>query len=175
MISGREGETFRAFFHVRSVRRLGMSLAVVHGGTMTKAEYEVEPLGETTGICECCGAARRAIWGVVHAAGAETVASYFVTWVPGVGLAAHAAHMDLIVGAWGEGTGASDRVAVSLQYGHSAEGAELRVIGSADRKIAKNPLVGVALGPDDVMGSPLATTAFGVFDAVMAQDARFSG
>lgn len=138
------------------------------------AQYDVEPLGETAGVCECCGAARRAIWGLVHATGAETVATYFATWVPEAGLAAHPAHLDLILGAWGEGTGAPDRVAVSLQYRHSAAGAELRVIEAAGRKIAKNPLVGVALGPDDVMGSPLATTAFGVFDAVMAQDARFT-
>lgn len=141
---------------------------------MTNQAYEVEPLGQTTGSCECCGAARRAIWGVVHAAGAETVASYFVTWVPEQALSAHPAHMDLILGAWGEGTGAAERVAVSLLFQHGADGAELRVIDAGNRKIAKNPLVGVALGPEDVMGSPLAKTAFGVFDAVMAQDGRFA-
>lgn len=149
-------------------------MAKLLGVGVTKSEFDVEPLGETFGVCECCGAARRAIWGVVHAAGAETVASYFVTWVPDVSLSKHAAHMDLIVGAWGEGTGAQDRVAVSLQYRHGGQGVELAVIPSAGRKIAKNPLVGVALGPDDVMGSPLASTAFGIFDAVMGQDMRFA-
>jgi hypothetical protein len=146
---------------------------------MTVENYEVEALGQTIGACECCGAERRAIWGVVHVAGAETVASYFVTWVPGKALAEHAAHMDLILGAWGEGTGAGERVAVSLVYSAEAQDSEMararrvQVIDAASRKIAKNPLVGAALGPDDVMGSPLAKTAFGIFDAVMTQDARF--
>ena len=145
---------------------------------MTVENYDVEALGQTMGVCECCGAARRAIWGVVHLAEAETVASYFVTWVPERTLAEHAAHMDLIVGAWGEGTGAAERVAVSLVYREEADSAEkgarrVQVIDAASRKIAKNPLVGVALGPDDVMGSPVANTAFGVFDAVVTQDARF--
>ncbi len=142
---------------------------------MTVENYEVEALGQTMGACECCGAARRAIWGVVHLAGAETVASYFVTWVPGKALAEHAAHMDLIVGAWGEGTGAAERVAVSLVYSEEAGARRVQVTDAANRKIAKNPLVGVALGPDDVMGSPVAKTAFGIFDAVVSQDARFEG
>jgi|GEM_PF-2326325 len=141
---------------------------------MTVETYEVEPLGETMGACECCGVARRAIWGVVHLASAETVASYFVTWIPGKALAEHAAHMDMIVGAWGVGTGADERVAVSLRYGEEAGARRVQVIDAASRKIAKNPLVGAALGPDDVMGSPVANTAFGIFDAVLTKDARFA-
>jgi len=146
---------------------------------MAVESYEVEALGETMGACECCGAARRAIWGVVHLAGAETVASYFVTWVPERALAEHAAHMDMIVGAWGEGTGAAERVAVSLVYREEAGSGEMgarrvQVVDAGSRKIAQNPLVGAALGPDDVIGSPVATTAFGIFDAVVTQDARFA-
>lgn len=86
------------------------------------ADYEVEPLGETAGRCECCAAVTRSVWGVVHLAGAETVASYFVTWTPEAALDAHPANMDIILGAWGEGTGAADRVGVSLLYAAGAAG-----------------------------------------------------
>lgn len=136
-------------------------------------EYEVEPLGETAGRCDCCAAITRSIWGVMHLAGAETVASYFVTWTPGVALAVHPANMDIILGAWGEGTGAADRVGVSLLYTQSAAGPAVAVIDAGPRKFAKNTLVGAALGPDEVIGTPLAARVFGIFDAVFAQDRRF--
>jgi hypothetical protein len=140
---------------------------------MADVAYEVEPLGEKTGDCACCGKVTRAIWGIIHAEGAETVASYFVNWTVGADLADHPANMDLIIGAWGEGTGAPDRVAVSLLYSVVETGPAVMVIDAGGRNIAKNPLVGAALGRDEVVGTPVAPLAFGLFDAVFLQDARF--
>lgn len=136
-------------------------------------EYDVEAMGEAVGRCACCGAVSRSIWGVVHLVGAETVASYFATWTPGAVLAAHPVNMDVILGAWGEGTGAADRVGVSLLYAEAGGGPALTVIDAKSGKLAKNPLVGAALGRDEVMDTPVAGTVFGIFDAVVAQDARF--
>lgn len=48
------------------------------------------------------------------------------------------------------------------------------MIDAAPRKFAKNPLVGAALGRDEVVGTPLADSVFGIFDAVLLQDARFT-
>jgi hypothetical protein len=138
------------------------------------ADYEIEPMGETAGQCDCCGAVTRSIWGVAHLVGAETVASYFVIWVPGETLAAHPANMDIILGAWGEGTGAADRVEVSLLCAQGETGPEVTVIDAASRKFAKNPLLGAALGRDEVIGSPLASSVLGIFDAISVQDARFT-
>lgn len=138
------------------------------------AEYEVEPLGETAGLCDCCTAATRSVWGVVHLAGAETVASYFVTWAPETVPTAHPANVDMILGAWGEGSGAADRVGVSLLRTPSATGPAVKVIDAAPRKFAKNTLVGAALGPEEVIGTPLAENVFGIFEAVFAQDRRLA-
>lgn len=140
---------------------------------MAVVEYEVEPMGAAEGLCACCGAASRAIWGVVHLQGAETVASYFVNWTPGAALAAHPANMDIILGAWGEGTGAADRVGVSLLYSEGENGPGVQVIDARSRKFAKNPLLGAALGRDEVMDTPVAQSVFGIFDAVFLQDPRF--
>jgi hypothetical protein len=140
---------------------------------MTVAEYEVEAMGEAAGQCECCGKPSQSIWGVVHRAGAESVASYFLQWTPGADLAAHPANLDMIIGAWGEGTGAADRVAVSMLYGEGEAGPAVMVIDAKPRRIAKNPLVGAALERDEVIGTPMAKAVFDIFDAVFAQDARF--
>jgi hypothetical protein len=131
-------------------------------------------LGEKSGDCACCSKTTRAIWGIVHAERAETVASYFVNWTMGADLADHPANMDLIIGAWGEGTGAPDRVAVSLLYSVGEAGPAVTVLDASGRNIARNPLVGAALGRDEVVGTSVATLAFGLFDAVISQDARFA-
>lgn len=140
---------------------------------MIKTEYEVEPLGQTEGHCECCATTSRTIWGFVHVRGAETVASYTVSWTLGRTLAEHPVNMDIILGAWGEGTGAADRVGVSLLYSEGSTGPGVMVIDAAPRPMAKNPLVGAALGRDEVIGTAVAKTAFDLFDAVLLQDARF--
>ncbi len=140
---------------------------------MTAAEYEVEPMGEAAGHCDCCAKTSRSIWGVVHRSGAETVASYVLQWTPGADLAAHPANLDLILGAWGEGTGAADRVAIALQYGDGVNGPGVSAIDAKPRRIARNPLVGAALNRDEVIGTPVAQAVFDIFDAVFLQDARF--
>lgn len=137
------------------------------------AEYEVEPMGEAAGHCACCGQTSRSIWGVVHRSGAESVASYVLQWTPGADLAAHPANLDLILGAWGEGTGAEDRVAIALLYCQGEDGPAVSVIDAKPRRIAKNPLVGAALNRDEVIGTPVAQAVFDIFNAVFLQDTRF--
>ncbi len=140
---------------------------------MTEQTYEVEAMGAAAGQCDCCGQPSQSIWGVVHRSGAETVASYFLHWTPGADFAAHPANLDLILGAWGEGTGAEDRVAIALRYRLGPDGPAVMVINAKTRRIAKNPLVGAALDRDEVLGTPVAQAVFDIFDAVFLQDPRF--
>jgi hypothetical protein len=66
------------------------------------------------GPCDCCGAETRHVWGYVHSP-SGTAAAYFIQWAIGR-VADHGALFDLILGRWGEGTTAADRVLVALAY-----------------------------------------------------------
>ena len=57
----------------------------------------------------------------------------------------HGAHIDLILGRWGDGTTAHDRYAVSLEYRIIDGGPQLMVIDSQHRDVAKSDLVGQGL------------------------------
>src|SRR6266511_4255665 len=75
---------------------------------MTGNELTIEPTGaKDLGPCACCSNATRRVWGFAHR-GDTPEAAYFVEWVAGAVLR-HGANFDLILGAWGDGTTASDR------------------------------------------------------------------
>lgn len=131
----------------------------------------VEPTGASDfGPCECCGAASRRVWGFVHAPD-RAVAAYFVQWAVGR-VPDHGALFDLVLGRWGEGTSAQDRVLVTLDYRLTETGPAFMVVDCADRPANVRNMVGRALTRAEVVGRPVAGEAFPVADAVLAQDDR---
>jgi hypothetical protein len=133
----------------------------------------VEPTGASDfGPCECCGAATRRVWGFVRAPD-RAVAAYYVQWA--VGRASdHGALFDLVLGQWGEGASATDRVLVTLDYRLTETGPEFMVVDSAGRPADDRKMVGRALTRAEVIGRPIAGEAFPVADAVLAQDSRIA-
>jgi len=66
------------------------------------------------GPCPCCGDMSRSVWGFVYD-GDIPHAAYFVHWTLNQ-IENHGAHIDLIVGAWGNASTAEHRSATSLEY-----------------------------------------------------------
>lgn len=131
----------------------------------------VEPTGAADfGPCECCGAATRRVWGFVHRP-AGTEAAYFVQWAVGR-VPDHGALFDLILGRWGDGAAATDRVLVTLDYRLTDTGPAFMVVDAAGRPAADSDAGGRPLARDEVVGRPVAGRAFPVADAVLAGDAR---
>jgi hypothetical protein len=135
--------------------------------------FEIEPGGESSGHCDCCGNQTHTIWGFVRAKGAA-VASYFLQWTVNKSIETHPANFDLIYGLWGEGTSRSDRKAISLVHFENAGVPGTSIIDAATRPIAASELVGSTLKREEVVGTPLAREVFAIFDAVLVQDPRLS-
>src|SRR5262245_58702006 len=96
---------------------------------------EAEPDGSADlGPCPCCGNMTRRVWGFIRTPKA-TLAAYFVQWTPGR-VKDHGALFDLIVGRWGEGASAADRVAVTLDYRLLDDGPGFMVIDATGRPTA---------------------------------------
>ena len=139
----------------------------------TESPFDVEEMGESGGLCDCCGNESRCVWGMVHQAGGETVAAYWMNWTDGH-LGELGANLDLIVGRWGENTSADDRVAISLLHRQQSNGTPaLMVIDAAERPAANGSLAQTALSRSDVVGTPLASRVFSMVDAIYEQDGRF--
>ena len=124
------------------------------------------------GPCDCCGSATRRVWGFVHVSG-RVMAAYFVQWAIGR-VADHGALFDLVLGRWGEGASAADRVLVTLDYQITDSGPAFMVIDSVGRPADDPGMVGRALSRAEVVGQSVAGEAFSVADAVLAQDARIA-
>ena len=140
---------------------------------MRASAFIVEPAGQKDfGPCECCGNNSRTVWGYVHE-GSGTVASYFVGWTLGQ-VPRHGATFDLILGKWGEGASASDRVAVSLRFRRIETGPSFMVVDAADRPTGRGGLAAVALARDQVLGSRWEQEAYDVVDAIWLKDTRIS-
>lgn len=122
------------------------------------------------GPCECCGTATRRVWGFVHNP-AGTVAAYFVQWAVGQ-VPDHGALFDLILGQWGNGTTATDRVLVTLDYRLTDKGPAFMAIDGVSRQAAKSELVGRGLARTEVVGQLIAERVFAVADTVLAEDTR---
>jgi hypothetical protein len=94
-----------------------------------------------------------------------------VTWAPGD--PAHDANVDLVLGRWGEGAAAEDRVAIALLF-RPGERAFM-LVDAASRPVAASGLVSRGLARAEVAGTPLAEASFALVDAIMLQDARVAG
>ncbi|MBN9522625.1 hypothetical protein J0H58_29570 [bacterium] len=112
------------------------------------------------------------MWGFVHAPD-RAVAAYFVRWAVGR-VADHGALFDLVLGRWGEGASAADRVLVTRDYRVADAGPAFTATDSAGRPADDPAVVGRALTRAEVVGRPVAAEAFPVADAVLAQDARIA-
>jgi hypothetical protein len=138
---------------------------------MTSDDLTIEPTGaKELEPCPCCGNTTRRVWGFAHR-GARTEAAYFVEWISGA-VRRHGATFDLIVGQWGDGATAADRIAVTVAFRQTVRGPEFMVIDSGHRPHAESELVGRALDRRDVLETPVATCAFAIVDAIWLQDDR---
>ena len=121
------------------------------------------------GPCPCCGSPGTLAWGFVDDGTLGPVCVYYVHWIRG--RPDHATHFDLIVGPWGEGTRAADRVGVSLVYRRDA--GAFTVIDAATRSFVDGQRVFArALGRDEVVGAPIASTVYRLVDAIWLGDTR---
>jgi hypothetical protein len=102
------------------------------------------------------------------------VAAYFVEWHPGA-VAEHGAAFDLILGRWGEGASAADRVAVSLSFRWTDHTPGFMLIDAEGRHHAQGSLAAQAF-PRSAMGrSPeVVQQAFAVADAIWLDDTRIA-
>ena len=140
---------------------------------MPESVVEVQQLGaKHTGPCRCCGSETQRVWRFVHY-GPATEAAYFVGWTPGA-IRRHGAAVDLVLGAWGEGSGPSDRVAVSVAFTVTARGPEFIVVDATGRPHVRPAIVERALTRAEVIGTPTAARAFAVLDAIWAGDPRLA-
>jgi hypothetical protein len=124
---------------------------------------------ESEGQCDCCGHQSRTIWGKL-ADSDGTKALYFVQWTSERPV--HFPNFDLVLGPWGDGTAASDRVLVSLVYRPRPGGGAFMVIDGAGRPADKRSICGRALARVDVIGTPLAQEAFALLDALWLTEPR---
>jgi hypothetical protein len=105
--------------------------------------------------------------------GNATEAVYYVQWTLGQ-VARHGAHINLIIGQWGDGAGPEKRVGVSLEFRWTERGPEFMVIDASSRKELFGDLAARLLSRGEVIGTPLAQKAFDIVDAIWLQDLRIS-
>jgi len=131
----------------------------------------VEPTeSQDFGPCPCCGGLTRRVWGFLYR-GEQAEAAYFVEWTRG-NVAGHGAHIDLIIGRWGEGASRADRSAVSLEYRCTETGPGFMVIDAGPREVSRSELVGRPLSREELLGTPLAKQVFELVDAIWLGDDR---
>lgn len=134
---------------------------------------QTKPLGfADTGRCPCCGHVSRKVWGLIHRDGKHH-ATYFVHWTVGH-VVDYGAHIDLIMGRWGDGTSTADRYPVSLEHCIFDNGPGVMVIDASTRDVAANPVIGAALNRTDMIGSPIEPAAFAIYDEIIQHDPRLA-
>lgn len=125
----------------------------------------------TSGHCDCCGHASQTIWGGL-AGDDGPLAAWFAGWT--VGRPDHMPTIDLVLGPWGEGTRALDRVLVSLRYRPAQGGGALMVVDAAGGARDRRDLCGRALARNEVVGTPLAGQVFALIDALWLTEPRMA-
>lgn len=135
-------------------------------------QLNVEPGGEfDTGSCDCCGDYSRQVTGNVWSS-EHTIAVYFVHWSIGR-IVERGAHVDLILGSWGEAASRKDRMVVRLDHRLLDDAPGVMVI---DATLANglHAVAARALMRKEIIGTPLANRIFEIYDAILAQDARLA-
>ncbi|MFC0240138.1 hypothetical protein [Rhodopseudomonas telluris] len=138
----------------------------------TTEQLHVAPGSErTTGRCACCGRVSRIVMGMISTAEAD-LASYLVHWTVGH-IDTLGAEIDLIIGRWGDGASAADRVAVRLHHFIGPNGPAVMVQDPPPNR-ATSELAAQALLRDEVIGTPRAAEVFALYDALAVQDVRLA-
>lgn len=100
------------------------------------------------------------------------MAAYWMHWTAGH-LSTTGANLDLVIGKWGEGTDANDRVGVALVHRQLDDGTPSLMVIDADDRFSISDLAATALKRRDVINTPLAEQVFSIVDAIYLQDGRF--
>ena len=129
------------------------------------------PWKESSGTCACCGRTSRTIWGDVSDSG-RTHAVYFVQWTSGA--PDHFPNIDLVLGPWGDNTGPTDRVLVSLLFKPARDGGSFMVVDGQERQVHKQSICARGLARAEVLDTQLAHQVFAYVDAIWETDARIS-
>ena len=137
----------------------------------TAPEVNATPWEESGGTCACCGRTSKTIWGDLSTTDAA-LATYFVQWTAGA--PEHDVNLDLVIGAWGEGTGSNDRFLVSVLYRPASGGGSFMVVDGDTRLSSKRDLCGRAMKRAEVVGTPLASEVFSLLDALWLTDPRIA-
>jgi len=118
---------------------------------------------ESIGHCDCCGRVSKTIWGDLSDE-SGTHAIYFVQWT--VGAPEHDLNIDLVIGAWGEGTEPAARDLIALAYRPNISGGSFMVLDATGRRADDRKICGRALRRDEVLNTALAEKAFLLVDAL---------
>lgn len=114
-------------------------------GPLPVVEFTASRWRASEGACPCCGRRSSLAWGGVSSTDA-VCAVYFVHWHDAA--PDHPAHVDLIVGPWGQDDCVVERRLLALRYLPQPGGGELIVIDGASRPAAAPPLCAHALTAD---------------------------
>jgi len=137
------------------------------------SELTIEQVNSSDyGPCSCCGDMSRSVWGYVHGQ-YNPRAAYFVHWTMGQ-VPKHGAHIDLILGYWGENSTAEQRCAISLEYHLTDTGPGVIVIDAHGRNHADGTLAKDVFSREDVLSDPIADEVFAICDVVLTQDDRLT-
>lgn len=130
---------------------------------------EIEPTGESTGHCDCCGSTTKRVWGFVHRDG-DTVGAYFIGWAEG--RPDHGASIELILGKWGEAATRQERYVVALDCRIIETSPQFMVVDAQGRLPSADDLAASALKRSEVIDTPLAPQVFALVDAIYGGDPR---
>jgi hypothetical protein len=135
---------------------------------------EVEPEDTSHSVkCECCDHTTHTIFGFVHYDTGATVSAYCVKWT--VDNPEHPPWFLLSIGPWGDGTSGNDRVTVASILRFHESKPNFTVVNAEELEWRDESLVGFHLSREQVMGSPVAKTAFALIDEIVAHDPRVRG
>ena len=120
-----------------------------------------------TGLCDCCGGTttRLTRW-VRHEGGA--FASYVAVFSDNH--PERSVALAVILGSWGVGTSARDRVVFVMDLRGSADAPGAKVVDGSRSRFADAGGMGRVLEREEAMANPLLEDAFGVLDAAWALD-----
>jgi hypothetical protein len=131
---------------------------------MLSVEYE-EPRDQ--GPCPCCGGRTTSLTRFVHKDG-KAHAVYLATFSDNhpektVSLAVGA-------GQWGEGTSATERVAIALQLRHYNDGFAVSVVDGSESPSPTAAFLGRSLSREEALAHPLIKEVFKLTDHMVLED-----
>ncbi|SKA17087.1 hypothetical protein SAMN02745126_03949 [Enhydrobacter aerosaccus] len=132
---------------------------------------EIEPTGSNElASCPWCGQRSRTVWGHVYADDLPR-AAYFFHWTVDR-IADRGASINVIIGDWGDGTTAEDRMVVALEYRRLETGPGMGVVDTTTQ--GKSRPATRALRREEVIGTALADEVFAIVDTCLGSDSRLA-